>query len=392
MIVSSPMTILCIALAMLVIACSAPVEPLLSDERDGVAIFGFSPGAELRQQDDAHLAGDLAAMAEIGAAWVRLDVDWSVVEAERGRYDWSANDRLVDAAIAADLDVLGMLAYTPAWARPPGTDDKHPPIDDEGFAEFAAAAVARYGPSGVRAWEVWNEPNSALFWSTGPDPAGYGRLLRATAAAIRSADPDATIVSGGLAPGLDRPDDGWLSPETFLDELVRAGALVDVDAVGVHPYSYPARPFDPDSAAWNTFLRLPALYELIAETGAGPTCLWITEYGAPTGDHDRAVSESEQAAMLVESLDAADRWPWLGPILLYAMRDFRQAPDDLEWNFGILRVDGTPKRAWHELLARRTERTGTDGAAPPLDVEQQPEATLAGGPDCRAGGHRGATS
>lgn len=302
-------------------------------------------------------------MTTVGASWIRLDIDWSVVEAERGRYDWSASDRLIDAASAAGLDVLGMLAYTPAWARPVGTDDKHPPIDDEPFVDFARAAVARYGPLGVRAWEVWNEPNSALFWSTGPDPERYGRLLQATAGAIRAGDRHAIIVSGGLAPGLDRPDDGWLSPETFLDELIDGGALAEVDAVGIHPYSYPARPLDPDSAPWNTFLRLPVLYERIAAAEAGPRCLWVTEYGAPTGEHDRAVSEREQAAMLTESLEAAGRWPWLGPILLYTLRDFREAPDDLEWNFGILRDDGTPKRAWDDLLARGAERPAPEASA-----------------------------
>lgn len=313
--------------------------------------FGFSPGAGLRSEDDARLTGDLAAMASVGARWVRLDIDWSVIEADQGRFDWSEHDRLIDAARSADLEVLGMLAYSPPWARPPDSTDKHPPFDHGDFARFAAEAVTRYGPDGVAAWQIWNEPNSRLFWSTGPDPELYGHLLEATAAAIRTVDPDATIVSGGLAPAVDRPEDGWLSPETFLTGLLGSAALAEVDAVGIHPYSFPARPLDRDSGSWNTFLRLPALHDRLIEADVGPRQIWITEYGAPTGTHERAVSEDRQAVLITDALDAATDWPWLGPIFLYALRDDRDAPDDLERNYGLLRNDGSAKPAWIELVA-----------------------------------------
>lgn len=288
-------------------------------------------------------------MASLGARWVRLDIDWSVIEPERGRFDWSDHDRLIDAASSAGLEVLGMLAYSPAWARPPDTGTKHPPNDEEDFASFAARAVARYRPEGVTAWQIWNEPNSHLFWSTGPDPDHYGRLLGGAASAIRSVDGDATIVSGGLAPAVDRPDDGWLSPETFLARLLESDALTQVDAVGIHPYSFPARPLDGATAAWNTFLRLPALHDLLVEADAGPRALWITEYGAPTGTNERAVDEAWQAVLVTEALDAARDRPWLGPVFLYTLRDDGDDPGNLEWNYGLLRHDGSPKPAWIEL-------------------------------------------
>ncbi|MEM9650872.1 MAG: beta-galactosidase [Actinomycetota bacterium] len=312
--------------------------------------FGFSPGAGLRDQDDNRLAADLDAAVQAGARWIRLDVDWSLVESEPGRYDWASHDRVIGAARDRGLEVLAMLAYTPTWARPPDTTDKHPPLDDGAFHRFAAAAVDRYRPLGVHTWQVWNEPNSSLFWSTGPDPEHYGRLLGPTVDAILSVDPEATVVSGGLAPGLDRPEDGWLSPESFLQRLAATGALARVDAVGVHPYSFPARPLDQSSAPWNTFLRLPAIRELLLELDAGPDTLWITEYGAPTGEHERAVSDAEQAILIIEALEAARDWPWLGPLFLFALRDLQAVPEDLEWNYGLIAADGTPKPAWDELL------------------------------------------
>lgn len=329
------------------VACGNSEPELVRSPR-----FGFSPGAGLRAEDDANLAGDLDAMTTLGAGWIRLDVDWSSIEREPGVFDWSESDRLMDAALERDLNVLALLAYSPPWATPDGRSDKSPPDDDRAFAEFAVQAASRYGPRGVEAWQIWNEPNSELFWETGPNPERYGALLASATAAIRTVRPDATIVSGGLAPALDRPDDGWLSPETYLDRLIATGALAGVDAVAIHPYSFPALPLDSESADWNTFLRLPALHAMLVDSAVAPDEIWITEYGAPTGSHPRAVSEADQAAMVLQALDEAQARSWLGPVFLYALRDYRMEPGELEWNYGILNNDGSPKQAWHELLAR----------------------------------------
>ena len=63
------------------------------------------------------------------------------------------------------------------------------------------------------------------------------------------------------------------------------------------------------------------------------------------------MTEEWQAVLVTDAIDAAQRWPWLGPVFLYALRDYRDAPDELEWNYGLLRHDGTPKPAWRELVA-----------------------------------------
>ncbi len=330
-------------------------EPSSDEPAGSLKSLGFSPGAGLRDQDDARLAGDLDAMVALGAEWIRLDIAWSVVEPEPGRFEWSGSDRLIDAAHERGLEVLALLAYSPAWARPPDTTDKAPPNDHQQFARFVTEAVSRYGQRGVDAWQIWNEPNSALFWEPRPNPQAYGDLLRTSVSAVRSIDPEAIVVSGGLAPAVERPDEGWRSPEAFLSELIDTGALADVDAVGVHPYSFPAHPLDQETVEWNTFLKLPSLHQLLEQSAAGPDRIWITEYGAPTGDHARSVSEADQATLLLAGLDAARQWPWLGPVFLYALRDFRHDPGDLEWNYGILTPDGTPKQAWVDLLAWQSE-------------------------------------
>jgi arabinogalactan endo-1,4-beta-galactosidase len=55
----------------------------------------------------------------------------------------------------------------------------------------------------VRAVEIWNEPNHAWFWPSGPDPARYAEMLKAAYGAAKAADPASTVLLTGISPGLN---------------------------------------------------------------------------------------------------------------------------------------------------------------------------------------------
>jgi hypothetical protein len=317
--------------------------------------LGFSPGATLISADRAMVDRELDGMAAAGVCWVRIDIDWSRVQPEPDRFDWEPTDRAVEGARARGMEVLGLVAYSPPWARPDGTSDKHPPDDPAAFARFAELAAQRYGPAGVRAWEIWNEPNIDAFWEPGADAHAYASLLVAAAEAIRAVDRHATIVTGGLSPASD--DDGNLAPATFLDALYDAGAEGSFDAVGMHPYSYPLNPVD--AVPLNHFVtETPAVRAVMVANGDTDAQIWATEYGAPTGEADQAVSDREQAAFLAAAIEQWDRWDWAGPLMIYSWRDRGTSLDDREDNFGLLDHDFRPKPALDTLLAV------TGGAAP----------------------------
>ena len=317
----------------------------------GEVELGLSPGASILDLEPWELERDLQLMTDLGIDSLRLDFDWSRLEGTEGQLDWDRTDRIVEAATERRIAIHGLLAYTPSWARPPGTSDKHPPTDIEAFARFAAGVTERYHEAGVDSWEVWNEPNVADFWEPGADPDTYARLLRATADAIRSVDPDAIVVSGGLAPARDR--DGDLAPQTFLRRMFDELEPGLVDGVAIHPYSYPASPSD-RSKDWNVFGQLPAIRDLVAEAGAEALPIWLTEFGAPTGSADTAVSEGEQANMVRESLRCAARLEWIGPLYLYNLRDQPNGDiGDAEDNFGLFWSDGRPKAAG--IVVRETQ-------------------------------------
>lgn len=305
------------------------------------ARVGVSPGAGVGSMSDAELAADLARSVDAGVEWIRLDVAWSHVERWRGRHDWRDTDRLVGAARRSGLRVLGLLAYTPPWARPDGTTEHRPPTDPGDFARFAAEAAARYRDD-VDAWEIWNEPNLGRYWRPAPDPAAYARLLDGAAAAIRRVDGATTVVSGGLAPAAD-DEDVELSPETFLRRMYRHLEPGTVDAVGIHPYSFPALPSS--DADWNPFARLPTMRGLVERAAGRPTPLWLTEFGAPF-DPDEP---DRQADIVAEGVTCATQWDWLGPIFLFSTRDLPGSGTPLD--FGLLAGDGSPRPAWRRLVA-----------------------------------------
>lgn len=308
------------------------------------ATVGVSPGAGLGSLPMAALDADLDRMVDAGITAIRIDVDWSHIERRRGRLDWTATDRLVRAARDRGLLVLGLAAYTPAWARPDGTSDKHPPTRVDDFAEFVGAAASRYRGD-VLGWEIWNEPNLRKFWRPSPDPAGYAELLVAATAAIRPADPLTSVVSGGLAPAADEPG-VQLSPETFLRRTYRTLPPGTVDAVGIHPYSFPGRPSG--TAAWNPFARLPQMRDIVAAAEGRQLPLWLTEFGAP---YDADLPE-RQADIVAEGVTCATQWDWIGPIFLFSTRELPGSGSDLD--FGLLDGDGAPRPAWRrvaELIA-----------------------------------------
>ena len=298
-------------------------------------------------------------VARSGAGWVRIDVDWTAVEPTPGTFRWTELDRVETEARRAGLKVLGVLAYTPAWARPAGTTDKAPPTDPAAFARFAGAVAARYAAdtTAFRAWEIWNEPNVSTFWQPAPDPAGYAALLRAAANAMRAADPDVVIVSGGVAPAVDDPAGAEIAPETFVAAVLANGASSSFDVLGAHPYSYPARPDDLTTQAWNSFVRLPLLRAALDRAGRRAVPIWLTEVGAPTGSASRAVSETDQADIIERAVRAARTLPYVQRTFVYTLRDRAGAPaDDLEAHFGLQRADGSLKPAW-TAFARAIRRS-----------------------------------
>lgn len=336
-------------------AVAAAESPALQRAGSGRSRVGFSPGFSIMDLSPAALRRDMRGMRRIGARRIRIDLSWARVQPAKGTYDWRDTDRVFKAARAEGLKILALLSYEPDWARRYDAQGVRRPVSPKAFARFAGRAARRYAPM-VEAWEIWNEPNLERFWSSGPDATAYAALVDAVAPVLQRRDPSATVLAGALSPGTDAADGSQVSPVTFLARFYAASKRPGaVDAISVHPYSYPALPTG--GQEWNTFHRLLEIRRVMTAAGAGRQRIWLTEYGAPTGRHSRAVTATRQGRMLVMAQRLARSVSYLGPIYFYSYRDTARAPFDLESNFGIVRENGTRKPSYYSLArALRTTK------------------------------------
>jgi hypothetical protein len=331
------------------------------------AKVGFSTSGMFLWETDAALKADFDAIAATGATWVRVSFDWNSAQPagpDPAKSQWAAEDRVVQAARSRGLQVLGLVAYTPPWARQskalcPAQTQFCPPERASDYAAFVAAAAARYAPMGVHTWEIWNEPNWDPWWASaaGADAAAYVTLLQAAYPAIHRADPVAGVVTGGLAPHGDlgaNPNDPR-HPVNFLKAMYAAGAKGFFDAVGNHPY--PPLPYDPTSGmvGWNALLYTQTVHDVMAANGDGAKQVWGTEWGAPTGTSSMSVSEASQADFMGKELRQWATYAFAGPLFTHEIRD--QSSDAASWsdNLGLQHLDGTAKpalAALRNLVAR----------------------------------------
>ncbi len=198
---------------------------------------------------------DLQLMEQAGFRWVRQSFAWEDIQPMPGEFVWDKADRVVGQANARGLSLLARLGMDPDatdfWAgQPPASNDR--------FVEFVSALARRYNctPQAVgcvAAWQVWNEPNLAREWGGNrPDPAAYVDLLGQVYWAIKAANPNALVISAGMAP--TGTDNEIAMPDThFYEEMYRAmGGSSDgyFDLLGVHAAGFAAPPeTDPAEAA-----------------------------------------------------------------------------------------------------------------------------------------------
>jgi hypothetical protein len=255
-------------LAVLVAALCLPAGAAAAVPPD---FFGVMANGPLDEPSFA-LDAESAAMRSDGVQSERMEIAWDLVEPQKGQYDYALTDRKVLAAARAGIDVLALIVRSPAWAAHHPGQPFSSPRDPADYAAFATTLVARYGPGGtlwaehpevaprpVRAWQVWNEPNLAVYWAEQPFMRGYARLLGAAYAAIKQADPGATVVMAGLA------NFSWRD----LGRLFAKGATkLRFDVAAVHPFS--GRPS-------NAVKIVTLNRQVLDRNGAKRKPIWLTE-------------------------------------------------------------------------------------------------------------------
>lgn len=312
----------------------------------------FASGVNLADLGLAYLVNDM------GFDWAKGYVNWGTVEPEQGKFQWVDPDNIVKAFGDQQAKILLRVHGTPAWARPADTVLSHPPTNLTDFANFMRELVERY-QGRVAAYEIWNEPNLNYEWGNqSPDPAAYTEMLKTAYLVIKEIDPDALVISGGLATTGEGSDtaDGDLN---FLRGMYAAGAKGYFDAFGSHPYPY-GRPPDETDPWGLSFSRVVDQYQVMQANGDGDTPVWITEAGWVVqnswdlDEHEAiGVTEAQQAEYLTRAYTKTQsEWPFVKALFLFNL-DFSTVPwypaaEPMRW-YAILNPDRTPRPAYTEL-------------------------------------------
>ena len=312
---------------------------------------------------------DLKLINDMGFGWVKQEFSWREIEGiKKGEQDWYRPDLIVNMVEEAGLNLVIRLDRQPFWTEvdPLDLHQNAPPANLQDFGDFCGALAERY-QGRIAAYQVWNEPNLSREWGKQtPNPAEYTELLKVCYQAIKAADPEAIVISAGLAPTGN--NDATAMPDTyFLQGMYDAGAAAYFDVLGLHAPGYHAPPeLDPAEAAankeeygggrWFAFRHVEDMRAIMVANGDGAKQVAILEMGWTLDTVNSqyswfAVDEQTQADYLVRAYQyAAANWqPWIGLMSTIYLADYHWTPEDEQWWWAITLPDGTPRPAYEAL-------------------------------------------
>ncbi len=303
---------------------------------------------------------DLKAVQETGFRWIKQEFPWREMEPKtKGGWEWTNADRMVAQIEAHNLKVIARLGTQPAWASDVKLPEVSPPRNLQDFYDYVFAVAQRYKGQ-IEAYQIWNEPNLAREWGgKPPNPAEYVALLKVGYLAVKAADPDAVVISAGLAPTTRH--DGQAMPDTyFIQGIYDAGGAPYFESLGVNAAGFKSPPdLDPTVVANDPVLtngdtaplELRRIYcfrhvedvrALMVRNGDAAKKIIILEFGwtielrqeSPYFWH--AVRPEEQAQYFKEAYQyATQHWqPWIGVMsLIYvANPDWTANNEETYWS------------------------------------------------------------
>ena len=206
----------------------------------------------------------ISMMQEAGVGWIRLDFLWGDIEPKEGNFDFAKYDCIVELLRSKGIHILGILHYSTDWASACGQWNC-PPKDNKVFVNYASKVIERYKGQ-IKHWELWNEPDSSIYWKEQDGLKSYCVLLKEVYIAAKQIDPECKILNGGIANGI-----------SSINNLYDNGAKGYFDILNIHFFDTPLRPVGIKAVA--SYPRLA--YKIMQRNGDGDKKIWVTEIGCP---------------------------------------------------------------------------------------------------------------
>lgn len=306
---------------------------------------------------------------ELGVAWTRVRFQWAEVQAD-GPESWAPplSEEGLDAEVAAGRVVVGLLIGIPDWARAP---DRLPrglwlPVDDPNnlWANFVREIVGRYDGR-IDHWIIWNEPDIdatavAHTWDGTVDD--FYQLQRVAYLVAKETNPDAVIHLAAFTYWADV----YAGRRQYMARLLER-ILADPEAAAHNHYF--------DVATVHVYFQPGQIYNLLhffgrllRERGLDKP-IWLVETNAPPHDDPAwpvenwtlSVRQEEQALFMPQAVAAA----LAGGAARVAVYKMQDTADDRAANpepFGLVRMDGTRRRAYYAYQTAIRYLSGVTGA------------------------------
>jgi len=323
--------------------------------------------------------GDAESIEDLGAKSVRkASLLWQSMEPRKGEYDFRAMDSFVRRLQTTSTNIVvvtlrdisawggNFAAQSGYYSSDSRTATSGFPSDIGAWRDFVRTVVERYDGDGVddmpgltlpvKYWQVENE----WMWQWKDTTENYLVFLDLTYRAIKSADPDAVVVSGavtgsvafavgeGMDPyGYFEKDNGYggsirvsreqlLRSKEYWENLDKAHALLDrgrnsFDIVDIHLYSRESYRIPP-AVKW--------LKSVMSGYGYGKA-IWSLENGGPLYGYTEDLQASELVKRYVLSV--------MSDISMIYWSSLRETP---AWpkkyrNLALIDITGRKKPAYH---------------------------------------------
>jgi hypothetical protein len=287
---------------------------------------------------------DLAQADGIGL--VRIPFTWSTIQpSNASNGNFLLYYPIVARANAINLRIVGVLGFSTPWnTTAPSSETRaaqrehYPPADFDTWYGYVLTTVSVFKDS-VHYWEVWSSPDVGFTPAEGQTCNGswcgtsaqYAQLLSVAYRAVKTADPSASVVVGGLSLGAD-------SNTNFLYDILTDPNFPTRDAFDI--MSFHAYGSKTEALRRMNFVKSQMLFG-----GAGARPTWVTEFGYPSDPALQTVppyfnGESGQAAYLK---DLAAYLLLIGARKIFWYQMFDTAGD----SSGLLTTDLTKKLAYN---------------------------------------------
>ena len=290
-------------------------------------------------------------LSQTGVSTIRYALNWHKFEPNKGNWDTNYIDNRI--SLLKNSHINSMIGVGVNNVLYSGDSDIRCGVETrenlEAFSNYCLKLgeyLANNYPE-INEFLIWNEPNSASFWKSTPNPSSYYNLVKEASIAFKQSIPDCTIIAGVAAnPSIQ-----------FLSQLYSLGIYRYADMISAQPYVAPSNVDE------GTFEYRLGQYNALTDQYGGWKENYISEIGWHTyaNDNTIGVSEDAQAENIIKTFALADEYDMSG-VNLYELIDGTNNVVKSENYYGLIKSDFTPKKGFDSLIYYQDVIGGADYA------------------------------